>query len=72
MDLDSELIAPRAFPGKEMDIHSSESWVRLKAEMIWALVKAAMVHIGGTCTSLIAGEQRWKCYDRNTEHKSCT
>lgn len=46
MDLNSELIAPRAFPDKEMDIHSSESWVRLKAETSWTAVKIAMVHNG--------------------------
>lgn len=47
MDLHSKLIAPSALPGKEMDIHSSESRVRLKAEMMWAAVQTAMVHSNG-------------------------
>lgn len=47
MDLDCETIAPSAVPGKEMDIHSSEGWVRLKAEMPWAAAKVAVVHSNG-------------------------
>lgn len=47
MDLESKSIAPRAFTGKEMNIHNYKRRVRLKTEMRWFAVYTDMVHRNG-------------------------